>query len=219
MDYDEEEYLMLSGLQHFAFCRRQWALIHIEQQWAENYWTTKGDLFHENAHNEQKKEKRGNTLIVRGMRIFSRTLGVSGQCDVVEFHKDKDGIRLNDYDGLWTPIPIEYKVGEPKESDEDILQLCGQAMCLEEMLLTEIPYGYLFYGTTKRRTEVDFTPELRQKVKDYLEEMHQLFDRAYTPKVKTSKKCKSCSLKDICVPKLQKNKDVSAYISKAVSEL
>lgn len=116
---DEDEYLMLSGLQHFAFCRRQWALIHVEQQWAENYQTTAGELMHERAHDEALIEKRQNKIITRGLRISSSTLGLTGQCDVVEFHRDADGITLWEYDGKWKIIPIEYKHGEPKQGQED----------------------------------------------------------------------------------------------------
>lgn len=134
MQYPEEDYLMLSGLQHFHFCRRQWALIHIEQQWEENVRTVDGTLMHQRAHNSQLQESRGDLLIIRGMSIFSPSLGVSGQCDVVEFHRDPSGVSLHGREGTWKPYPIEYKRGRPKENQADALQLCGQAMCLEEML-------------------------------------------------------------------------------------
>lgn len=129
--YTEEDYLMLSGIQHFAFCRRQWAIIHIEQQWAENYRTTAGELMHKKAHGEGVFEKRGDLLTARGLRISSHELGLSGQCDVVEFCRDKNGISLYGYDGKWNPVPVEYKRGEPKENNADELQLCAQAICLE----------------------------------------------------------------------------------------
>lgn len=211
--YEEDDYLMLSGLQHFAYCRRQWALIHIEQQWAENERTVDGQLFHTTAHNADKLEKRGNLIITRGLRIKSVTLGVSGICDVVEFHKSAEGISLSSHDGLWQPYPIEYKKGEPKENRADELQLCGQAMCLEEMLLCHIPGGSLFYGENRRRTQVEFTEELRTQVKDMLAEMHELWKKGYTPKVKAQKGCNACSLKEICVPRLFKEQPVETYIS------
>ena len=144
--YQEDDYLQLSGLQHFCFCRRQWALIHIENQWAENYRTVDGELMHENAHNADFQESRGDLLIVRGLAIHSARLGVSGQCDVVEFRRSPDGVSLRKREGLWQPYPIEYKRGKPKEGLEDKLQLCGQAMCLEEMLCCAIPEGALYYG-------------------------------------------------------------------------
>ncbi len=214
--YNEEEYLMLSGIQHFAFCRRQWALIHIEQQWAENYRTTAGELMHKKAHDAEAFEKRGELLIARGLRIFSRELGLSGQCDVVEFHLDEDGIGLFGYDGKWKPIPVEYKRGTPKENNADELQLCAQAVCLEEMLQTEIPAGYLYYGENRRRSKVEFTGDLRETVKNAATEMHALFQRGHTPNAKPDKKCKACSLEGLCVPKLQKAIKVRKYIEQGI---
>lgn len=139
--YLEEQYLLLSGIQHFVFCRRQWALIHIEQQWAENYQTTAGELMHKKAHDEGSFEKRGDILTVRGLRISSRGLGMSGQCDVVEFHRKENGAELFGYEGKWNPVPIEYKHGTVKEEGSDEAQLCAQAICLEEMFQTDIREG------------------------------------------------------------------------------
>lgn len=214
--YAEEDYLMLSGIQHFAFCKRQWAMIHIEQQWAENYRTTSGELMHKKAHDEGSFEKRGDLLIVRGLRISSRELGLSGQCDVVEFHQDKDGIELFGYEGKWNPIPIEYKRGTPKENNADALQLCAQAICLEEMFQTSISEGFLYYGENRRRNKTEFTDDLRQQVKKYSIEMHDLFRKGYTPNVKPTKQCKACSLEELCIPKLQKVKNVRAYIEQNI---
>lgn len=216
MIYQEEDFLQLSGLQHFRFCRRQWALIHIEQQWAENLRTTDGAILHENAHNSDMTERRGDVLITRDMRIFSRTLGVSGACDVLEFHRGDTGIALNGREGLWQPFPVEYKRGRPKEHNADALQLCGQAMCLEEMLCCDIPEGALYYGEPRRRTAVTFTPELRREVRTLLEEMHTLYARGHTPKVKPAKGCNACSLKELCLPRLTKNKSVSAYLRRGM---
>lgn len=210
--YSEEDYLMLSGIQHFSFCRRQWAIIHIEQQWEENYKTTSGELMHKKAHDEGAWEKRGNLIIARGLRISSHNLGISGQCDVVEFHKVDYGITLSAYEGEWDILPVEYKRGVPKEGKEDELQLCAQAMCLEEMFQTHIKEGYLYYGEHRRRKEVPFSDDLRKLTKKTCEEMHQLFDKGYTPKVKYTKQCKACSLENICVPKLHKASDVQEYI-------
>ncbi len=193
--YAEEDYLMLSGIQHFAFCRRQWAMIHIEQQWAENYRTTSGELMHKKAHDEGSFEKRGDLLIVRGLRISSQELGLSGQCDVVEF---------------------EYKRGTPKENNADALQLCAQAICLEEMFQTNISEGFLYYGENRRRSKTEFTDDLRQQVKKYSMEMHDLFHKGYTPNAKPTKQCKACSLEELCIPKLQKVKNVRAYIEQNI---
>ena len=216
MIYSEEDFLQLSGLQHFKFCRRQWALVHIEQQWAENFRTTDGAILHENAHNGSFSESRGDLLITRDMRIFSPTLGVSGACDVLEFHRGDTGIPLKDRKGLWQPFPVEYKRGRPKEHDADALQLCGQALCLEEMLCCDVPKGALYYGETRRRTEVVFTPELRQEVRSLLAEMHALYARGHTPKVKPTKSCNACSLKELCLPKLMKTRSVTAYLHRGM---
>lgn len=218
MNYQEEDYLQLSGLQHFRFCRRQWALIHIENQWAENFRTVDGSLMHEKAHESGSSESRGDLLIVRGLAVHSSSLGVSGQCDVVEFRRNPDGILLQNREGLWQPFPVEYKRGKPKENNADSLQLCGQAMCLEEMLCCAIPEGALFYGETRRRLSVPFTQELRGQVQGLLTEMHDLFRKQYTPKVKPSKSCNACSLKELCLPKLMRVKKVSAYLSGAMEE-
>ena len=215
--YKEEDFLQLSGIQHFSFCRRQWALAYIEMQWQENVRTVEGKILHENAHDASIKEKRGDLLIVRAMPVHSREMGVSGECDVVEFHKNKDGIHLDGKDGKYIAIPVEYKRGKPKTDESDILQVAAQAMCLEEMLCCNIPYGYLYYGETRHRLKVEFTDEIREKVKKIFIEMHKYYDQQYTPKVKISKKCNACSLKDICVPVLNKNKSVAGYIDKIIS--
>ena len=140
----EDEYLLISGIQHFAFCRRQWALIHIESQWTDNLYTVSGDLMHTRAHDQSLTEKRGDVIIARDMSVFSRTLKIRGKCDVVEFLRDGDGVSLFGRDGLWVPCPVEYKRGKPKSHDADRLQLCAQAICLEEMLLCpEIQTAFL----------------------------------------------------------------------------
>ena len=171
----------MSGIQHFAFCRRQWALIHIEQQWQENARTAQGQLDHVRCHDETLSEKRDNVFTVRGMRVFSRKLNLSGACDVVEFHKDKNGISLEGQTGFWLPYPIEYKHGREKETDADRLQLCAEAMALEEMLVCDIPAGALYYIETRRREVVPFTEELRRKTEDTAAEMNRYVARGYTP--------------------------------------
>ncbi len=218
MEYKEEDYLMLSGIQHFAFCRRQWALIHIEKQWEENVRTVEGHLLHEKAHDKLFSETRGNIIISRGMPIYSTSLGTSGECDVVEFHKCRDGITLRGKEGLYKVIPIEYKRGKEKEEDVDLLQLAAQAICLEEMLCCSISTGYLYYHETRRRSEKAINEELRKKVKEMFLEMHQMFERRYTPKVKRAKRCNACSLKNICLPQLCSSNSVRDYISKAISQ-
>lgn len=218
MIYQEDDFLQLSGLQHFKFCRRQWALIHIENQWAENLRTVDGAILHQNAHNGAFTESRGDLLIARDMRVFSRTLGVSGACDVLEFHRGSEGVPLHGREGRWQPYPVEYKRGAPKEHTADELQLCGQAMCLEEMLCCDIPQGALYYGEIRRRSEVMFTPELRQEVRALLAEMHSLYAQGKTPKVKPTKACGACSLKELCLPKLMRSKSVSSYLRHAMED-
>ena len=216
--YSDPDLLPLSGLQHFAFCRRQWALIHIENQWQENLRTVEGHLLHRRAHDEAARERRGNTLILRGLPIVSHTLGLSGQCDVVEFHLTPEGVPLRGEEGQWLPFPVEYKRGRPKEHRADELQLCAQAMCLEEMLCCAVPAGALFYGEPRRRTAVEFSPELRQMVRDFSEEMHQYARRGHTPRAKPAKSCNACSLKDLCLPQLTRRGSVSAYFKQAMEE-
>jgi CRISPR-associated exonuclease Cas4 len=218
MEYDEEDFLLLSGIQHFAFCRRQWALIHIEQQWSENLRTVEGKILHEKAHDAYHTEKRRDVIISRGMPVFSYTLGARGMCDIVELHKDSKGVNLSGRDGLYIPVPVEYKRGIPKEGDEDVMQLAAQAICLEEMLLCNIPEGYLYYGETGRRTKVIIDDELKNRVREMFREMHEMYNRRYTPKVKTGKHCRACSLADICLPRLCRNRSASQYIKSHLEE-
>ncbi|NLC16912.1 MAG: CRISPR-associated protein Cas4 [Clostridiales bacterium] len=217
-EYSEDNYILISGIQHFAFCPRQWALIHIEDVWQDNYLTVGGNILHNKAHDGDSFEKRGNIIIIRGLKISSKLLGVSGQCDVVEFHKSDKGIPINRYDGLWIPYPVEYKRGKIKIDNCDRLQLCAQAVCLEEMLGCQINEGALFYGEIRRREVVNFSKELRDELIQIVKLMHQYFNRQHIPKVKIGKHCKSCSLKDKCLPKLleKDKKDVRLYLEKNI---
>jgi CRISPR-associated exonuclease Cas4 len=217
MTHDEDDYAMISEIQHFTFCRRQWALIHIEDQWQENPRTIEGKFLHEKTH-EARSEVRDGVIITRGMRVFSRELGVNGICDTVEFHADPGGVSLYGRNGTYRPVPVEYKRGKPKEHNADILQLCAQAMCLEEMLLCEIPEGFLFYGETRRRQHVIFDIALREEVSEKFAEMRRHRKRGYTPRVRPSKSCKACSLNDICLPTLLKKNSVKLYLSEKLPE-
>ena len=216
MTYGEDEFLLISGIQHFAFCRRQWALIHLEQQWKENLRTVEGRIVHERCHDEGFAEKRNGLLTTRGMRVFSSTLGAVGQCDVVEFHQQADGVRLFGQEGAWRAVPVEYKRGKPKAEDCDRLQLAAQAMCLEEMLGGEVPRAYLFYDEIRRREEVEVTEALRQEVRDIFREMHDYARRGHTPKAKPKKQCQSCSMKELCLPRLPKLLSVDEYYRRAL---
>lgn len=173
---------------------------------------------HKKVHDPYLTEKRKDTILVRALPVSSRTMGVSGECDLVEFHKCEDGIRLHGHRGTYLIYPVEYKKGKAKSTDADRLQLAAQAMCLEEMFSATVSAGALFYGETRRREVVEFTDDLRNEVRDMFEEMHQYFRRGYTPKVKTGKMCSSCSLKELCLPKLNKPVSVRSYIAQMLKE-
>ena len=216
-EYTPDDLLPLSGIQHFLFCRRQWALIHIEQQWKENALTAEGRIMHQRADDPFFTETRNGVITARSVPIASYRLGLSGVCDVVEFTSSPEGVKLPNRDGLYLAAPVEYKRGREKRDPCDEAQLCAQAVCLEEMLSVTIPRGFLYYGETRHRVEVDLTAELRGLVREMSEEMHAYFARGYTPRVKTSKACRSCSLADICLPVLQEKViPASKYIQQHV---
>lgn len=218
MSYDKKDYLMISGIQHFVFCKRQWALDHIENQWADNYLTVSGNRLHEKADDPYISETRGSKFVVRAMPIHSQEYGLTGICDVVEFQKDTKGVQVFGKKGKYLPIPVEYKHGKSKIDDSDRLQVLAEAVCLEEMLFCHLDYGYLYYGRTRHREKVEFSEELRTELKKVISEMHYYWEKKYTPKVKVTKKCKSCSLRDICLPELLKRELVSNYISRKLNQ-
>jgi len=211
--YTDEELLLLSGIQHIAFCPRQWALIHIEQQWQESVKTIEGKHLHERVDNPFIKESGRELIVWRAVNLVSYRLGLSGRADIVEFIRDSGGILLTGISGRWTPYPIEYKRGKPKPDERDEVQLCAQAICMEEMFGTDITEGALFYGETRHRTIVPFSEELRNQVKEYSQEMHRLFQSAITPLPIYKPCCKSCSMIEICLPKqLGSHKSASDYL-------
>ena len=219
-EYTADELLPLSGLQHFLFCRRQWALIHVERQWQENALTAEGRIMHQRADDPFFTEVRKGVILTRSVPIASYRLGLSGVCDVVEFTQANEGVQLKGQEGFYLPAPVEYKRGKPKREPSDEAQLCAQALCLEEMLSVAIPQGYLYYGQTHHREAVLLTPELRQLVHDMAGEMHAYFGRGYTPRVKPFKGCRSCSLADVCLPVLQeKVAPASKYIEQQLRDL
>lgn len=215
-EYPEDEWLSLSGIQHYAFCPRQWALIHIENVWKDNFFTADGQAKHARVNDPSQTELRGNILSVRALRVASPRLGITGICDVVEFHASKNGAVLHGRSGTWVPYPVEYKRGRSKSIDADRLQLCCEALCLEEMVGTECPEGALFYEETRRRERVMIDDRLRTEAKNMLLRMHQLYERGWTPRVKQSTKCRYCSLRNLCLPELSKRQSVSTYIRKAL---
>jgi CRISPR-associated exonuclease Cas4 len=216
-EYSPDELLPLSGIQHFVFCRRQWALIHVERQWQENVLTSEGRLMHKRTDDPFFTETRNGVVTARAMPIASYRLGLAGVCDVVEFTESPEGVRLPGWQSLYLAAPVEYKRGREKQDACDEAQLCAQAMCLEEMLSVKIQTGSLYYGEIRHRVEVELSGELRNLVVEMAEEMHAYFKRGYTPRVKPSKACRSCSLVDICLPELLENGvPASKYIKEQV---
>ena len=208
----------LSALQHFAYCRRQWGLIFVERQWAENARTAEGQVFHQTAHHGPESETRGDLLILRGLRVASPALRLGGICDVVEFHRSPSGVPLMGREGLWLPYPVEYKKGSDQTRESDEVQLCGQDLCLEDMLCCQIPEGSLFYGETRRRTRVAFDEPLRQRTLSLLQEMLGYMARGHTPAAKPHKGCNACSLRDVCLPKLSRTPSVADYVHARAAE-
>ena len=215
MMYNEDELLSLSGIQHYYFCKRQWALIHIEQQWAENRATAEGKIIHEKADDPFSTESRKNTFISRAIPLVSYTLGFYGIADIVEFTNSKEGVSVKDREGKWIPNIVEYKRGKPKEDNRDIVQLVTQVMCIEEMLGLQLDSADFFYNETKRRTKVKITEALRNQVMSLSVEMHKVYNQRITPKAESGKRCKACSLVNICMPRLTSKKvSVANYIEK-----
>lgn len=214
INYSEDEFLLLSGIQHFAFCPRQWALIHIEQQWAENVKTIEGQHLHERVDDPFYKDSSNELIVWRSLNLISYKLGLTGRADVVEFKRSDTGIKLPGKAGNWTPYPVEYKRGKPKPDERDEVQLCAQAICMEEMFGAEIPEGALYYGEIRRRTVVQISLDLRAKVENYANEMHRLFEHGITPGPVYKPHCKSCSLVEICLPKQMRDiKSANNYLN------
>lgn len=218
--YKEDDWLTIGSMQHFEFCRRQWALMYVEQQWEDNLRTVEGELLHQKVHDGYSFEKRKDVIISRGMPVFSSRLGLRGVCDVVEFHQDDlNGAVLHGRADKYMPYAVEFKKGAKRADAADILQAAAQSLCLEEMLCVSIPKAYVFHIETREKEEIPLTEELREYVKDISKEMHEYYRRGYTPKVKPSKSCNACSLKDICMPKLCKNLSSKSYIKAHIDEL
>ena len=214
--YTEDDLIPLSALQHLLFCERQCALIHIEQMWSENLFTAEGRIMHERVH-EAERESRGNVRIEYAMPLQSLRLGLVGKADVVELHRKPGSGK--DKIAEWLPFPVEYKRGKPKKDNYDKVQLCAQALCLEEMLDIEIPAGALFYGRIRRRQDVNFDDALRRETEDAAKRLHELVESGRTPKPVYEKKCDSCSFVGLCLPKtMGGNRSVSSYLSNAIRE-
>lgn len=200
---EENDYVLLSRIQHFVFCRRQWGLIELENQWADNFLTYSGSLLHQKADNPYLFEKRKEVIIARSLPLVSHIHKLFGIADVVEFTKADEGVAIKKKRGLYQISPVEYKRGKEKQNNCDKLQLCAQALCLEEMFNTQISYGYIYYGELKKRIEIAIDESLRHELQKVISEILEYKQCKETPKEKYSKKCEGCSLNLICVPKLK----------------
>jgi len=208
--FSEDELISISALAHFYYCKRRCALIHIEQLWDENRATAEGRIMHEKVH-EQDRESRGSVRIEYGLPLRSLKLGLIGKADVVEFHRlDKD---------TWQPFPVEYKRGKPKVDHCDLIQLCAQAMCLEEMLSVPVLKGAIFYGRTRRRLDAALDDTLRKETEDTAKKTRELIASGLTPPPVYEKRCESCSLMSECLPKtIQKRRSVKTYLTRMLGE-
>ena len=221
MVYSDDDMLMLSGIQHFRFCPRQWALIHIEQQWDDNRLTAEGELMHKHVDDPFYRQKCGEFISLRSVNVASHELGLYGITDVVELHPtnvEDNSIAHPRYPGRWMPYPVEFKHGRPKRNEVDEVQLAAQAMCLEEQYGIRIFSGAIFYGETRRRTEVCFTDNLRNIVIDCAKQMHEIFSSGRLPAIQRGKHCQKCSLCNLCMPEVADCTKVSHYLNKNLYE-
>lgn len=199
---EPDDYLMISGIQHYSFCPRQWALIHIEQQWEDNWRTVSGQLVHKRVHDDGIYESNANGFVLRGLRVSSARLCLSGICDAVEFIRAEHGVAIRGHDGLWKIVPVEYKRGKERDDDADSLQLCAQSFSLEEMFSTSISYGFIYHNETRRREKVVIDTALREKTVKIAKEMVNLYIEGITPHQEKTDRCLSCSLSNICLPRI-----------------
>ncbi|KUE74392.1 hypothetical protein AUQ37_04660 [Candidatus Methanomethylophilus sp. 1R26] len=214
MKYQEEDYLQMSGIQHFCFCRRQWALINLEQSWEDDARTTAGQIFHEVADDPTIKEKRGDLIIARAVPVSSSSLGLTGKCDVVEFRRSDDGVPVGIHEGSYKIIPVEYKVGHRKQEEWDEVQLCAEAIALEETFGARIEFGQLFYGEERRRKTVEMSKDLRRKTELLAEDMHSAMSYGKIPEAEPSAMCRKCSLQNICMPEALGHSDSEDYLQR-----
>jgi CRISPR-associated exonuclease Cas4 len=214
----EEDCISIGELQHYVFCPRQWALITLEGQWADNRLSAEGSAMHERA-DATAVEVRDGVRIARALRLCSRGYGLVGRADVVEFHPSDEGIALEGAKGRWEVHPVEYKRGRPKRDNCDKVQLCAQAICLEEMLGCTVRAGSLFYGTSRRRLEVPIDDGLRAEAIGLIGRVREARSLGRTPHAEYSKKCDSCSLLERCMPRVTGGDagQVQRYIQRALA--
>lgn len=217
MAYADDQMLMLSGIQHFMFCPRQWALIHIEQEWSDNQLTIEGQLLHKHVDDPSYRQKCGDHITLRSVSLASKELGLYGISDAIELHPVQSQTNCfihPKYPGNWLPIIVEYKHGKPKHNAIDEVQLAAQVMCLEEMYNLQLSHASFFYAEIRRRVDVDINDALRQIVHDCAKEMHEIYQNATIPQAQYSKKCIHCSLQDVCMPQIGKCTKVEYYLTK-----
>lgn len=230
--FAEEDLLPLSALQHLIFCERQCALIHVEQVWRDNALTLEGSRLHRRTDDQgPRREVRGDLVVLRALPLRSLSLGLTGKADVVEFHRlppnspsdegipaQGAGAALPGLPGAWRPCPVEYKRGRPKKDLSDRVQLCAQAMCLEEMLTVSIREGALFYGRTRGRTNVILDSSLRAETEEATRRLHEIVSSGVTPPARKEPKCERCSLIDLCLPgPTSGTRSARAFLSEALS--
>jgi CRISPR-associated exonuclease Cas4 len=227
--FAEDDLRPISALQHLLFCERQCALIHVEQLWAENALTVTGRQLHEKADGGRGTKRRGRPAVTRSLPLRSLTLGVWGKADVVEFHDSPAAVAVATDGppggntlvalsaGARVPFPVEYKRGKPKKNRCDEVQLCAQALCLEEMLGVAVPAGAIFYGVTRRRTDVAFDQPLRTLTRQTIDRLHAMLSAGVTPRAKREKKCDRCSLLHLCLPEaLDGREPASRYVRRSL---
>ncbi len=200
--YTEDDFIMISALQHYIFCPRQCGLIHIDDVWQDNLFTVRGEILHEKVDTDTY-ETRGDVKTVRGLRIHSYKYGLVGRCDVVEFRQTNKGKEI---------LPVEFKAGEPKEDISDKVQLCAQVFCLEEMLNVKIHNAGFFYGKIRRRNLVEINDELRNQTEQVIIKTREIIESKKVPVIEYSAKCRNCSLINICQPKAMNKTKINHYI-------
>ena len=200
--FTEDDFIHINALQHYMFCRRQCALVYVEDVWQENVLTIRGSILHEKIDSENYETRRG-VKSVFNLRIHSYRLGIVGKCDVVEFRKGASATLVT---------PVEFKAGKPKCDNTDKVQLCAQVLCLEEMLSTTIPEAEFFYGKIRRRVPVEMDSSLREQTENVVQGVRELLSKQIVPKMEYHSHCRSCSLEQICMPKVLNDKKIKNYL-------
>lgn len=228
--FNEDEWIPISALAHFSFCPRRVFLIHSENLWAENQWTTEGRVLHETTDTQTRKSSR-SVRFVRSLRLACAEEGLYGVADVVEFKRvdghdfsqqrsefDSDGVSLPNCKGRWFPVPIEFKRGKTRTDESYEIQVCAQALCLEDKFALSIPFGYIYFGQSGHRNKIELSVSLRETTRNMIKDVRETLFSDITPKPLKSKKCRQCSLVDLCLPEIAKSGSVERYIRRNLAE-